>query len=80
MTITTQLARQNIRRTLDDLAVFKRIGDADVERKLTIEVVRYLEAMKRSHTASDGALAARIDKFIHDRDYDAAIQAWEGRR
>ena len=78
--VTTSESRASIEQTLDFLRIAKKTGDGERERVFTIHIVRYLEALKRAHSASDVRLAARIERFVVERDYEAAIQVWEGRR
>lgn len=76
----TERARRAIYDVLESLQIAKKLSDSERERIFTIQLVRHLEALKRSHTASEGFLATRIERFVIARDYDAAVQAWEGRR
>ena len=80
MTTTTAYARQHIGEVIDSIRIAYKLRDSERERLFTIQLVRLLEALKRAQNASDVALAGRIDTFIIARDYEAAIQAWEGRR
>lgn len=76
----TEHARRALPDMLEGLLISRKLQDAERERRFCIAVCRHLAALKRSQNASEAALAARMDRFVFDRDYDAAIQAWEGRR
>jgi hypothetical protein len=78
--IKTNTARDRIGNTLDSLQIAKKLSDHQRERVFTFQVAQYLEALKRSHNSFECALASRLDRYVIARDYDAAIQVWEGRR
>ena len=78
--LNTEYARKCLPNKLDSCRIAMKLGQQENERVFCIHAAKYLEALKRSHNANECALAARIDRFLYDRDYDAAIQALEGRR
>ena len=78
--ITTEYARKCLANKLDSCRIARKLAQFDNEVRFAVCACRYIEALKRSHNASDCALAARLGHFLEHRDYEAAIQAWEGRR
>lgn len=73
----TQEARLGLSDALEMLAIAGRMHDADRERRFTFRVAQYLEALKRSHNASEGALAVQLGRLVFNAQYAQAIELWE---